>query len=68
MFPYVVPDYEFSGYVYKNVNGQWRSQTLEETFVESDISNIWNAYVGNYIVITNLYTTWNILLTFPFLF
>lgn len=50
MFPYVVPDYEFSGYVYKNVNGQWRSQTLEETFNESDIPNIWDGYVTNYIV------------------
>lgn len=50
MFPFVVPDYEFSGYVYKKFGTQWKSLTLEQTFMESDIQHIWKSYEHNYLV------------------
>ena len=51
MFPYIVPDYEFEGYVnIKDSEGKWRSKSLQEALVEADVPDIWDGYVYNYHV------------------
>lgn len=51
MFPYIVPDYEFNGFVFvKNDNNHWENKSLEQILVDSDVGSIWSGYIENYIV------------------
>ena len=56
MFPYLVPDFEFNGYVYRNRGGTFVGQSFKETCQESDIAHIWEAYENNYIVFSLPYS------------
>jgi hypothetical protein len=48
MWPYLVPDYEFTGYVYRNRDGSWKGQSIEAPMVESEVKHIWDCYVDFY--------------------
>ena len=51
MFPYICSDYDFDGYVHKNVNGQWVSQSIKDTLIESGVPHLWDNYVKYYHVL-----------------